>query len=160
MKSGSVAAIAAASDFNGISPSYVWVWHTALVIMSGWPGGQTAPTVQPASANAIANRAVGNQRSVVAIKTVGFNVIHASGRSLGCDVVVTVHRIALRCCSPAKDRTAVHIQNLTGDMASPVGGKEQDCVGHVIGQRNTLQRYSLFDFALVSVIAGTENRII
>src|SRR5271166_2773771 len=71
-----------------------------------------------------------------------------------------VEGIALRCSSPAKDRTAVYIQDLTGDMASPVGAKEQDCVGHVIGQRDTLQRYPLFDFALISVVARAEDRII
>ena len=46
--------------------------RTALVFLSGWLGGQTASTVKPAFAKAIANRAVGNQRHVVAIKTIDF----------------------------------------------------------------------------------------
>src|SRR5271157_6522096 len=65
-----------------------------------------------------------------------------------------------KCCSSAKDRTAVHIQNLTGNMASPVGAKEHDTGGHVIGQGDALQRYTLLDFALVSVVAGAEDRVI
>ena len=48
--------------------------RAAVVLASGWPGGQTTSTVQPALAKAIASRAVGYQRNVVTTKTLGFTV--------------------------------------------------------------------------------------
>src|SRR5271168_4881610 len=46
---------------------------TTVVFAIGCPEGQTAATLHPAFARATARRAVGNQREVVTIRTVGFN---------------------------------------------------------------------------------------
>ena len=46
----------------------------APVLAIGWPAGQTASTLHPAFAKAIASRAAGYQRPVVAIRTFGFTV--------------------------------------------------------------------------------------
>jgi len=72
MKSGFVAAIASANDFNGIKPRKAWMRRTTFILPSGCPEGHTASTQHPAPAKAMASRAVGNQREVVAIRTVGF----------------------------------------------------------------------------------------
>src|SRR5271166_1883818 len=157
------------------------MYCTALVLSSGCRGGQTAPTVHPALAKAIASRAVGNQRSVVATKTVGFNFVPSSLRSPGCGMRTTCissrkclgysttfeigkpgfrswptdgnHALSkpsssrslgrcpdLRCCSAAEDRTTVYVHDLAGNVARPVGAKEHDDVGHVIGQGDASSR--------------------
>jgi len=75
MRSGSALEMALLNDRNGDSPLYVCSFRPNLIFPSGWPGGQTTSTVHPALANAIASRAVGYQRNVVATKTLGFTVV-------------------------------------------------------------------------------------
>jgi hypothetical protein len=75
MRSGFIAAIASANDLKGVIPRKVWVRSTPFVLSSGWRGGHTASTLHPAFARAMAKRALGNQREVAAIRTLGFTFV-------------------------------------------------------------------------------------
>src|SRR5439155_855653 len=77
-RSGLAEAMARANDGNGRRAEEVWISPTALVLRSGWPEGQIAPTVHPAFTKAMASRAGENESVVVATRTVGFTLVRAS----------------------------------------------------------------------------------
>src|SRR6516225_1014794 len=64
--------MARAKDLTGANPWYLCKTPSIFVFVKGWRGGQTASTLQPASARASASRTAGSQRHVVAPRTFGF----------------------------------------------------------------------------------------
>src|SRR5208283_139217 len=52
--------------------------------------------------------------------------------------------------STAEHRTAIDVHHLARNVACPVGAQEHDGIGHIISQRNTLQRNRLLNLLLVS----------
>src|SRR6266550_8497710 len=113
MRSGFVAVMASMNDVNGFKPSYAYFRRVALIVASGWREGQTDSTLKPASARDMPSRAVGTQRSVVAINTVGLTALQAPAPSRIGDAFDTTpfpfhswleglrHSGTYTCCSPS-----------------------------------------------------------